>query len=249
MTWELNIIGSYYVHVTDVMNRLYENYPEIAFITGHMINLKQFKAYVFFKPFIDTSSVLAIMDQFAVNSQKNIVNGGYLKNCFVYKDKNTNDGVDHYLVDANESVQGNGALEVLLYDDRVDPRGSRSTNVENVLNIYGLCETQTRHYEELIYCSDKLSATKGVLSRHYKVLSDTTFAVGDPIFGSRNSLKNDTDIDSLRLINFETPREMISQTLKYAGPRDVNDPISANVFGDLPCLGTGVSKITLVKKH
>ena len=248
MTWDLSQIGAYKIHVTDVISRLYEAYSEIAFITGHIVNLTQFKAFIFFKPTIQTNAITALMDTFTLIKPQNVVNGGYLKNCFVYKDKNSSkDGKEHWLMDANESIQGNNALGSLIYDERVNPRGSRSNDINAQVGLFGICEAQTRHYEELIYTTEKFSATRGVLSRHYKVLSDTTFANGVATYGSRNSLRHDNEIDVLRLINFETPRDMITQSLKFANVQEAVDPISANVFGELPCFGTGVSKITIVK--
>jgi hypothetical protein len=172
-----------------------------------------------------------------------IVHGRYLMNCFVSENRMY---PGHYIIEANE-ISDAMALENLIYDPRVDPYGCKSSNNEIEQKLFGVFEASTRHIESLIYTAINLSVTNDTLHRHYKLLSDAIYYNGFPIYASRNSLKYDSDIDTIRLISFEVAEEFLRQALKYSGTQRVGDPICASMFGELPSLGTGVSKVTLYK--
>ena len=56
-------------------------------------------------------------------------------------------------------------------------------------------------------------------------------------------------MDTLRLVQFETAKDMIQQSLKFGDIQPIADPVSSSVFGELPTVGTGASKITLYAKE
>lgn len=246
MDVDLSELSGYGVNASSVIDRLHEQNEDICFITAHMIestmDFYMARMYIFFNPKLSNIYVSAFMDQLCLYKSQNVINGGYLKHCFVYESKNQ---PGHFLIDANEALNDGKALDALIFDERVDPCGCKSSDTNATVRLFGVCEANARHYEELIYTCEKFSATRGLLSRHYKLLSDATFVNGAPEYGSRNSLKHDTSIDAMRLMNFEVTKDMVQQALRYGDIQEIKDPISANVFGELPRLGTGVSKITL----
>lgn len=240
--WNLTHISSYNIHVVDIINKLIENYNEIMFITGYILNSTEFFAYIYFKPTVKTEQINILMEEWGLEKSSTIVHGKYLRNCFVSENKNR---PGHYIVEANEVSSNTLALQNLIFDPRIDPRGCKTTDPAVNLSMFGVFEASTRHYEELIYTATNLSVTSGILHRHYKVLADATFSGGDAQYASRNSLRHDRTMDTLRLVQFETAKDMIQQSLKYGDIQPVADPVSSSVFGELPSVGTGASKITL----
>lgn len=242
--WNLTQISAYHIHVCDVINKLIENYNEIMFISGWVLNSSEFMAYIYFKPMVQIQQIQVIMEEWGTEKPSTVVHGKYLKNCFVSENKNR---PGHYIIEANEVSERSCALENLIFDERVDPYGCRNSDPSVMLKMFGVMETTARDYEELIYTALNLSDTSGVLQRHYKVLADSTFSGGDALYANRSSLRHDRTIDIMRLVQFETAKDMIQQSLKYGDIQPVADPVSASVFGELPAFGTGVSKITLYK--
>ena len=244
--WNLTQISSYNIHVVDIINKLIENYNEIMFITGYILNSTEFMAYIYFKSTVKADQIQVLMEEWSMERTSTIVHGKYLRNCFVSENKN-NPG--HYIVEANEVSPNSMAFQNLIFDPRIDPRGCRTTDPNVNQSMFGVFEASTRQYEELIYTATNLSDTSGVLHRHYKVLADATFSGGDARYASRNSLRHDRTMDTLRLVQFETAKDMIQQSLKFGDIQPIADPVSSSVFGELPTVGTGASKITLYAKE
>ena len=243
--WNLTQISSYNIHVVDIINKLMENYNEIMFITGYILNSTEFLAYIYFKPTVRAEQINVLMEEWSMEKSSTIVHGKYLRNCFVSENKNR---PGHYIIEANEVAANSLAIQNLIFDPRIDPRGCRTTDPNVNQSMFGVFEAATRQYEELIYTATNLSDTSGVLHRHYKVLADATFSGGDAQYASRNSLRHDRTMDTLRLVQFETAKDMIQQSLKYGDIQPVADPVCSSVFGELPSVGTGASKITLYSK-
>lgn len=239
-TWNVGKISDYDIHVCDVMDAMVEHYEDILFITGYVLNSTEFMAYIYFKSNVTLDRINTIIEEWGYEKESTIVHGKYLCNCYVSENKNR---PGHYIIEANE-VHAE-AMRNLMMNEEVDPSGCKSTDITVLQKIYGICETSTRFYEELIYTATNLSATSGVLHRHYKVLADAAFTNGAILQASRNSLRKYRCMDTLRMIQFETARDMIQQSLKYGEIQPVADPVSACVFGELPGCGTGISKITL----
>lgn len=240
--WNLSSISAYGIHVVDIINRLMENYNEIMFVTGFVLNMSEFMAYIYFKRDVSLDRIHVLMEEWGTRKPSTIVHGKYLKNCCVTENKND---PGHWLVEANEVKVGNNAMENLIYDERVDPRGCRTTDPTVNMKLFGVFETATRHYEELVYTATNLSDTSGVLYRHYKVLADTIFVTGRGCYAKRTNLGDNKTADALRLLNFETPKDMMTGSMKYGVPHPIAEPVSATVFGDQMALGSGVSRVTL----
>ena len=240
--WNLTQISEYHIHVCDIINRLMENYNEIMFISGWILNSTEFMAFIYFKPTIEANRIQILMEEWGLEKDETIVHGKYLKNCFVSENKNR---PGHFIIEANEIGDKTMALENLIFDERVDPYGCKNSDPDVMLKIFGIFETAARDHEELIYTALNLSDTSGVLQRHYKVLADSTFVNGDGLYANRSSLRHDRTMDTFRMVQFETAKEMIQAALRYGDVQPIADPVSASYFGEIPSLGTGVSKITL----
>ena len=240
--WNLSQISAYHIHVCDVINKLIENYNEIMFISGWILNSTEFMAYIYFKPTVQAHQIQIIMEEWGTERPSTIVHGKYLKNCYVTENKNR---PGHFIIQANEVNERSHGLENLIFDERVDPYGCKTSDPNVMIDMFGVMETAARDYEELIYTALNLSDTRGVLQRHYKVLADSTFAGGDSLYANRSSLRHDRTIDIMRLVQFETAKDMIQQSLKFGDIQPIADPVSASFFGELPSFGTGVSKCTI----
>lgn len=243
--WNLTQISAYHIHVVDVINKLIENYNEIMFISGWILNSTEFMAYIYFKPTVQPQQIQVIMEEWGMERPSTVVHGKYLRNCYVSENKNR---PGHYIIEANEVSERSMALENLIFDERVDPMGCKNTDPSVTQKLFGVFEAAARDYEELIYTAMNLSDTSGVLQRHYKILADSTFAGGEALYANRSSLRHDRTMDIYRLVQFETAKDMIQQSLRYGDIQPIADPVSATAFGELPALGTGVSKIMLYAK-
>lgn len=240
--WNINIISDFNIHVCDIIDGIMKNYDEIVFITGSIVNSKQFLAYIYFKQEINHDRIICIMEEWKQQRTSTIIRGGYLKNCSVSENKN-NPG--HYIIEANELNDTVLALENLIYDPRIDPYGCKTTNIETSYKMFGVNEAATRLHEEILFTSVNLSETKNVLSRHYKLLADTILSGGEFRYAVRESMKIDESLDPIKLVAFETPRDMLHASLLRKNNTKIYDPLSSMVFGSLPGFGSGISKVTL----
>lgn len=240
--WNITMISSFNIHVVDIINKLMQNYNEIMFITGYVLNKSEFMAYIYFKPMIKIDQIQCLLEEWGMERPSTIVHGKYLKNCYVCENKNI---PGHYVINANEVTENSLALQNLIFDERVDPYGCTCTDPGVNLKIFGIGEASTRHYEDLLFAAVNLSATNEVLHRHYKVIADAIYATGEPQYANRNSLRHDRSMDDMRLIQFETAKDMIQQALRFGAPQPIADNVSAAVFGELQSSGTGCSKVTI----
>jgi hypothetical protein len=242
MIWNVEKAASFNVHIIDIIRRLEENYDEILFITGFVLNDHEFMAYIFFKPDINIDTINNMCETWKMRIDKNIVHGKYIVNSFVSENKNK---PGTYIIEANEIDPKAMTLENLILDERIDPAFCKTTDSEVTLSIFGINEASARHYEELIYTATNLSETKGILNRHYKLISDTIFVTGEPLYADRYSIKHDEYFDPMRSLSFETAKAFIQDTLKSNKKVPVSDTTAAAVFGELSSQGTGVSKIII----
>jgi hypothetical protein len=242
--WDLSNISEYNIHITDVINSLLSNYSEIYFITGYVLNKSEFLAYIYIKPNLPDNKIQKLVFDFSQEKTQNVIHGKYLKRCYVSENKND---PGHYLIQANESRENILSLENMIYDPEIDPTGCRITDMERSLKLFGLNETLSRTHEEIIYASINLSETKEILFRHYKTMCDSMLGNGTFKYATRNSLKLDNTTDVLKLISFETARDMMKTHLKKGTIHPIIDNVAASVFGELGTIGTGISKISLFK--
>ena len=183
------------------------------------------------------------MEEFVLEKEQNLIPGGYLKNLYVSENKN-NPG--HYIIEGNEVKDNSLALENLIFDERVNPSGCRSTNIRAVQKIFGTNECRSKLYEEIFYCARNLSDTSNIQPRHYKVFADAILASGTFRFAMRNYLASDEDSYPLNNISFETPALFLEAALKSGKKKHpIADNASAAVFGELPHYGDGFDQVTL----
>lgn len=247
--WNLSVVSGFDIHVTEIINALMRNFPEIMFITGYALNSSEFMAYIYFNQGVTYTTITSIMEEWGTERTSTIVHGKYLSRCFVSENANR---PGHYLIEANEVTyagKSSMALENLIFDERVDPLSCRSTKLSVIQKMFGIMETSARCIEELIYTATNLSHTSGVLVRHYKLIGDMLYSEGYPRHADRNKFINDRRMDAFRRINFEIAKNMIIDTVKNGDVFPVADPVSCSMFGELPTVGTGCSKITLVKRE
>lgn len=238
----VSILADFNIHICDVITKLMENYNEIAFITGNILNKNQFGAYIYFKENISQIRIQIILEEWLMQKSSTVIHGGLLKNCYASENRSN---AGHYIIEANDANTDSMALETIIFDPRVDPFGCRTTDMNVVYKLFGVCETAARLHEEILYTATNLSDTKEILPRHYKMLADNILSGGSFKYANRNSLKKDNAMDPLKLIAFETPVNMIQSALQRGNEFPIIDPVSASVFGETPSLGTGISKATL----
>lgn len=240
LTIDLTHVAEYNIGIADIIYIISSANSSIFFITGYAINDKYFAMYVFFYKSYTYESIIETLNRMT-QEKSFIISGGYIRNCFIRENKND---PGHYVIECNDVV-GTDAYKYILHDPRVNPYGTHSNDMRETYTTHGTCETSARHYEELIYTAINLSATSGILNRHYKVLADATYVNGEPIYADRNDFKGDRFTDTIRFVQFETAKDMIKQALKNNDINPVADPFAATVFNDIPTIGSGASKISL----
>lgn len=235
-------IAAYSIHIADVINAIRKSYKEIAFMTALILNANELGVYVYFNEDVPKLRIQVILQEWKLPRSGCIIHGRLLKNCYVSENK-SNPG--HYVLEANDVNPDAFALENLIYDERVNPFGCKTTNMQTTYELFGVCEATARLHEEILFAATNLSDTREILPRHYKMIADNILANGSFKYASRNSLKKDSSIDPMRLISFEIPVEMLQHTLKNPRKFPIGDQVSASFFGELPRTGTGVSKINM----
>ena len=239
---DISKLADYNIHICDIIDKLMDNYTEIAFITGHILNKTQFGAYIYFKESISQIRIQIIVEEWLLQRASTIIHGGLLKNCYVAENKSN---LGHYYIEANDASPDTLALENIIYDPRIDPYGCKTSEINTVYKMFGVCEAAARLHEEILYTATNLSDTKAILPRHYKMLTDNILSSGSFKYANRNSLKKDEAMDFLKLVAFETPINMIQNALVQGKKFPIIDPVPASIFGEMPGLGTGISKTTL----
>lgn len=247
MIWDISIISEYEIHVSDVINKLKENYEIILFIAGYIVNKYEFKAFIYFKQNVKTEQIYNLVEEWSIEKNTTIIHGKYLKNCYVSENKNR---PGHYLIEANEININVKALENLIFNPEIDPALCKTTNIESIIDIWGICEANARHYEELAFSAKNLSATSGLLLEHYKTISDYTFAIGTFYTANRNSIKKDEFRDPLQSINFEIGKDFLNEAIKYGTPSQCTSLVSSSYFGGAisGSCGDSISEVYLYEK-
>lgn len=243
MVWNLNLLADFDIKISDVFNKVIENYPKVAFMTGHVLNSSEFLCYIYFRPDIKKKEIDEYIQQWKSYSQINVVHGKYLCNCLVTQNQNTGD----WLVMANEVNQNLRVYENIIYDPVLDPAKCKTSNTKLNLDVYGVFESASRLCEEVLFCATNLAATKSILERHYKTICQAALADGKYLMAMSNSIEKH-DGDYIRKINFEIASLFIRKAIEKGEFIEDTDMIAAQTFNDLPKLGSGYSKVTLFKK-
>ncbi len=244
MIWNVVNIAGYNIHVVDIINKLCEKYSQIMVIVGYVLNSSEFKAIIYFKENVLFDQINVLLDEWSIEKTSTIVHGGYLKNCFVTENKSD---PGHYIIQANELDANNNSLENIIFDPEIDPYKCSSTNIKSCHKLFGCCEANARHISESVYVAKHLSATSGLLSLHYKLISDMSFSTGTLLTASRHSLHDDEDRDILQSINFETAKDFISDGVSSNMKHRDDSLVSSTFFGGCGSQHSGdmVSSVSL----
>ena len=243
MVLELNTLANYDVKLSDVYDRLYKSFGCIAFITGTVINHNEFLAYIYFKANTPGIEIDNFIHTIKLRTDKSIVHGNILINCYATQNKNTGD----WFIKCNEVDPNVRAYEKILYYDNVDPAKTHTSNTHLTLSVYGVFETAPRLVEEMIYCATELSRVGELTPRHFKTIGMGCICTGGYFAAIANSALK-SDIDYLRGCNFEQPGAFLKKGIEDGEFIESSDAISAAFFGDLPKLGSGYSKVMVYKK-
>ena len=246
MVWNLTEIANYLIHPVDVINEIMKKYEQILFIGGYILNSSEIKVHVYFKPGISLNDIFSLSEEWTVKTRNTIIHGEYLINCYI-SENISNPG--HYLIEANEVSETSYALENLIYNPEINPSLCRSTNINTMVNLFGICETTAQLSAELQYAATHLSATSGVLQEHYLLMAQVLTATGKFTAASRYAIRNDEYNDALKKINFEDVRKGLIDGTITNKPTPCGDGyVSSYFFGEIPPSGDGVSKIILYEE-
>lgn len=243
MTWNMNILGDHNIKLSELINTLKEKFDKISFITGYLVNSSEFLAYIYFYPNVQKIDIDNYIQIWKSASKENIIHGQFLINCFVTKNKNT----DEWIVQANEINNKCLAFEQILLDPRIDVAKCHTTNVKDVnLDLFGVFESSARLQEELVYCSTELSSVGSLLNRHQKVIAQGCLTTSQYFFAVAYSAAK-IEGDYLRRIHFEQPARFIHKAIEEGEWIGIDDAIAAQYWGDIPKIGSGYSKVLLFK--
>lgn len=237
-TWNMVRLSGYNIKTSDVINAVMENYPEIKFMLPYRINMTQVNVHIYFKDDTPTQRIYRILEEWKVRDRSNIIHGKYLVNCYV-TEVVSNPG--HYVIEANEASADSKAIKKLIYDPRVDPTRCRTTNPRRTVNLFGICEGEVRHYEQLVFTSQNLAATKSLACHNYMLLAAIQTADGNIVFCEATSMVKSKFGEPMKKIKFERAQMFIKDHLKRGDLETINEFTSADVFADLPRLGSTVS--------
>ena len=218
------------------------SYTEIKFILPFYLNKTQITANSYFKEDTQIQRIHQIVHEWTLENEANIVHGRYLRNCFITE--NVNDK-GHYVIEANESVVGNQALQHLILDPLVDPARCRTSNPRDSLELFGIFEEEARHYEQLMFTATTLGSTKAVTGRTYSTISAVQTSAGELTFCDALSMSKTSDGELMKKLKFERADVFIKEALIRGDKDTVNEFTSANVFAQLPRLGSSVSEYML----
>lgn len=242
MIWNISTIANYNIHPCDVINRILENYEEVFFCVGYVVNSSEIKIFAYFKPDITLERVFMLSEEWQQNTRATVIHGKYLKNCYVSENK-SNPG--HYIIQGNEVTEGNNALENLLYLPEINPAFCRSTNINTMVNLCGCMEGQAQLNAALFDAVSNLSATSGVLMSHYNLISSLCFLNGKLGGASRYNIIGDKYIEQLQKLNYEDIKKAIVDAINTNEPESARSYVSAQTFGEYPRNGVGVSDVYL----
>ena len=241
-TWNVVRLSCCGIKITEIINAVMRNNPEIKFMLPYVINKSQINVNIYFKESVNVQTIHKIMQEWNKTSENNIVHGGLIKHCYVVETAN-NPG--HYIIEANEAVIGNNAINTLIYDERVDPTRCRTSNPKQYMKLYGVFEGEARHFEQLAFTADNLADTKATLSRNYMLIAAVQTADGKLVYADANSMVKSRFGEFMKKCKFERAGKFIKEHLQRGEKEEINEFTSANVFSEMPALGSTVSKYVI----
>ena len=238
-TWNVVRMSLCGIKISDIINAVMKNNDEIKFMLPcRSINKSQVNVHIYFKESISTQTIYSIVQDWNKTNENNIVHGGLIKHCFV-AELASNPG--HYIIEANEAVPQNDAIKWLVYDPRVNPTRCKVSDPKQYMKLYGVFEGEARHYEQLMYTAVNYGATKATLSRNYMTVAALQTADGKLVFADANSMVKSRFGEFMKKCKFERAGKFIKEHLQRGEKEEVNEFTSANVFSELPILGSSVS--------
>ena len=243
MIWNLNTLADFDIKLSELFNVLYQNYPLISFITGKVLNTKEFMAYVYFQPNTQKADIDNYIQCWKSQINRNIIHGRLLINCTIKQNKHNNE----WIVEANEIDDDCKAFEQIIFDPELDPAKCHSTNTKAYIDMYGMFETGARMVDEIYYTSSELSSVGQILERHFKTIGLGAVNGGKLFIAVANSVEKN-ECDYLRQINFETPALFIKKAISKGEYQEINDVVSAQFYAELPKSGSGYTKSVIFKK-
>ena len=102
--------------------------------------------FIFFEHETSDAKIKELVLKLTQN-KKFIIHGNYIKNCYI--SENANDP-GHFVITCNDIPDTNAFANILRMPE-VDPVGCKYNDMRECANILGVCETNARHYEELVY--------------------------------------------------------------------------------------------------
>lgn len=242
MICNLSILADYNIKLSELFNKLKENFEKIHFITGYVSNSHEFIMYIFFDTNITKFEIDDYIYTWKDELPQNIIHGKYLKNCLIVKNRFNGE----YFIKAN--MVDDVVYEQFLYNPLFDPSKCKTTNTIDNLNIYGVFESTARLYEETVYCAKILSNAGKLLNEHFKTLAQTSLRNGNYLMAVTTSIDKN-DIDYVRDIQFEQPTKFIKTAIKNGKFKQIDDPIAGETFNENPKIGDGYSRIIIFKNE
>lgn len=244
MIWNIGVLADYGIALSDVYNKLYENFEGIAFITGTPVNAKEYLVYMYFNKSVNNEQLNDYIQQFKGYGRESIVHGDCVKNCFVTQNKCTGE----WILRCNETNPRIRAYEKIIYRPEVDPGKCYTTNTRLMMDMYGVFETGARLCEELYYAGVVLSCVGDVPPRHFKTIGLGCVCNGEFFAAVSNSAMK-SNIDYLRGCSFEQPTAFIKKAITEGTFKPIEDTVAAAFYGTLPKSGSGYSRVVLFKNQ
>jgi hypothetical protein len=243
LTIDMTSVADFNISVADIIYSLSSKINGINFISGYAVNDTVFMMYMFFNDVMQYDYIKSV-ELKITQAKPLVIHGSCIKNCFVYENANC---PGHYLIECND-IPETEAYNTIMKLPEVDPTGCRYNDMRVCMQLFGVCETNARHCEELVYTALTLSSTSGILQRHYKVLADVIYAGGDAVYADRNNFKHDKYTDTLRYVQFETAKDMIKSAIKRGDVNATSDAFAAVVFNESANIGSTASKYYIFQK-
>ena len=240
--WNMVRISGFGIKVSEIINALMSNYPEVKFMLPYVINKTQIKVHIYFNEDVSTQHVYKLLRKWSKVKDANVIHGRWLKNCFVVENIN-NPG--HYAIEANESTPGNDALNQLMFNPLVNPCKCLTSHPDQMFELYGIFETEPRLYEQFLYAGANLSDTRELSSRIWKLLCNVMTADGFMVYANALSMIHSSYGDLLKTMKFERAPLFMKRACQTNKKQYVNEYTSAATFGEHPPMGDNVSKFII----
>lgn len=237
--WNMIKISGFNIKTSDIINALMKNYQEIACILPVVINKSQIKVYIYFHENVSALRINKLIKKWSKNKESNIIHGKYLKNCFVVENVN-NPG--HYSIEANEAIPGSNIFDTVILLPEINPCKCLISHPEHMLRNYGIFESESRFFEQVVYSGINLSETRELSGRVWKLIANVMTADGFFVYANALSMLTGKFGDLMKQLRFERADLFLRDACIRDKKQYINEFTSASVFGEKPPIGDTVSK-------